>query len=158
MKVWGRIRNSKLAKTATLVFLTILMLAAIAYAVTNFWSFNQNLSVPTASLVLYSDSAGTIQIGDGSNQSSTGLWRWNGGNGWNATLYVKNNGTSALNFAVSISGYTASWRAGYIAIGGQSELLIGEIRTIDCWIYYGSNPPPASGTQTGSFTVTVSVA
>lgn len=158
MKAWGRFRNPKLARAAILAFLAFLILAAIAYAATNFWSFNQNLSVPSGSVILYSDSAGTTPIGYGSNQSLTGLWRWNGGNGWNATVFVKNNGTSSINFAVSISGYAASWHAGYAVVGGQSGLLIGEIRTINCWIYYGSSPPPVSGTSTGSFTITVSVA
>jgi hypothetical protein len=154
MKVWGRLRNPKLARTATLAFLAFLIFTMIAYA-TTLWSFNQNLSVPIGSLALYSDSGGTTQIGDGSNQSLTGLWHWNG-NGWNATVYVKNNGTSSINFAVNISGYTVGWHAGYAAVGGQSGLFIGEIRAINLWIY--SSPPPVSGQPTGSFTVTVSVA
>jgi hypothetical protein len=155
MKVWGRFRNPKLARTATLAFLAFLIFTMIAYA-TTLWSFNQNLPVPTGSLALYSDSGATIEIGNGSNQSLTELWRWNGINGWNATVFVKNIGTSMLNFTVSIGGYKAGWVAGYAAVGGTSRLFENETRAINLWIY--SSPAPVSGESTGSFTVTVSVA
>jgi hypothetical protein len=156
MKVWEKFRNSKsnLVRTAILVFLTCLIFAAIAYAVTTFWSFNQNLTVPAGSLVLYSNSTATAQylIGDGSNQSSSSIWRWNGLEGWNATVFVQNNGTSIINFTVSVSAPTG-WHTGYVVPAGQSRMAIGEIRAIDLWIY--TSPAPVAGTQTGSFTVTV---
>ncbi len=153
MKVWGRFRNSKLAKAATLAFLACLILATMAYAV-KFLSFNQNLTVPSGSLALYSNSTATAQylIGNGSDQSLTGIWRWNGLSGWNATVFVRNNGTSIVNFTVSISA-PINWYTGYIVPQGQSRLAIGEIRAIDLWIY--TSPAPVMGQQTGSFTVTV---
>lgn len=134
----------------TKILLLLVLLAtyiSISYAIQTL-TFYQNPKVPPGSYAVY-QADGITQITPASNQTS--IWQWDQlHSSFNATILIKNTGSTTINATVTIAGLDPAWTP-----HGEGSYLILALATRQVKLSI-VNPNPIAGEYVGQFSVSVS--